>query len=203
MSERVIADSNARELVARLRRGDEAAYRELVLAHGGRMLLAARRILRNEDDARDAVQDAFLSAFKALGHFEGQSLLSTWLHRITVNAALMRLRSQRARHEGEIDELLPQFTEAGGHFVRRPVAWAESADAPLQREETRALVRGCIERLPDTYRVALLLRDIEGLELDELAAQLGTTVNAAKIRVHRARQALRTLLDPHFTGAPA
>jgi RNA polymerase sigma-70 factor, ECF subfamily len=186
-------------LLERLRGGDQAAYAALVREHGGRMLSACRRILGNDEDAQDALQDAFVSAFRAIRAFHGQSQLGTWLHRIAINAALMKRRSGARRREQEIEELLPSFTEHG-HHVRRPGPWDESADAPAVRAETRALVRGCIERLPESYRVALVLRDIEGLANDELAEQLGTTVNAAKIRVHRARQALRELLDPHFGG---
>jgi RNA polymerase sigma-70 factor (ECF subfamily) len=161
-------------LLERLRAGDEAAYALLVRDFGGRMLAATRRILGNEEDAQDAVQEAFLSAFKALERFHGEAQVSTWLHRIAINAALMKLRA--------------------------PQSWSEPADDPLVRAETRAVVRRSIDQLPDNYRNALLLRDIEGLDNEELAAQLGITVNAAKIRVHRARQALRTLLDPHFAS---
>jgi len=190
-------------LLARLRAGDDAAYAGVVREHGGRMLAAARRILGNDEDARDAVQDAFLSAFKGLENFHEQAQLSTWLHRIAINAALMKLRSQRRRHERDIDDLLPKFTDAGGHHLEEQRSWGEAVDDPLMREETRAFVRKSIDQLPENYRVALLLRDIEGLEHEEVADQLGITVNAAKIRVHRARQALRTLLDPHFTGVGA
>jgi RNA polymerase sigma-70 factor (ECF subfamily) len=186
-------------LLERLRAGDEAAYALLVRDFGGRMLAATRRILGNEEDAQDAVQEAFLSAFKALERFHGEAQVSTWLHRIAINAALMKLRSQRRREERDIDELLPRFTE-NGHHLRAPQSWSEPADDPLVRAETRAVVRRSIDQLPDNYRNALLLRDIEGLDNEELAAQLGITVNAAKIRVHRARQALRTLLDPHFAS---
>lgn len=187
------------QFLARLRGGDDAAFAVLVSEHGPRMLAVARRMLGNEEDARDALQDAFLSAFKAFESFQGQARLSTWLHRIAINAALMKRRSQRRRQEQDIDELLPEFTAAGGHHVRRPVAWGEAVDEPLLRAETRALVRRCIDQLPDSYRNALLLRDIEELDNEQVAQALGITLNAAKIRIHRARQALRTLLEPHFS----
>lgn len=188
-------------LLARLRAGEEAAFAELVAAHAARMLAAARRILRSDEDAQDAVQDAFLSAFKALERFQGDARLSTWLHRIAINAALMRLRSQKRRREQDVDELLPSFAEDGHHELA-PKRWSEAAEDPLVVAESRALVRAKIDELPDNYRVALVLRDIEGLDNEELAERLGVSVNAAKIRVHRARQALKTLLDPHF-GEPS
>src|SRR5688572_25308024 len=94
-------------LLARLRTGDDQAYEQMVHAFGGRMLAVALRILRNEEDARDAVQTAYLSAFRSLKGFEGGCRLSTWLHRIVVNAALMKLRSRRRRPEESIEPLLP------------------------------------------------------------------------------------------------
>ena len=182
-------------LLERLRAGDEAAYEELIRQFGGRMLAAARRILGSEEDAQDALQEAFLSAFRKIDTFAGQSKLGTWLHRIAINAALMRLRSRRRRREQEIDELLPKFTP-GGHFEETPSRWGEAADGPAIRHEIQDLVRSGIDRLPENYRIALYLRDIEELSNDELAEHLGVTVNAAKIRVHRARMALKEVLDP-------
>jgi RNA polymerase sigma-70 factor (ECF subfamily) len=161
------------------------------------MQATAQRLLRNEDDARDAVQDAFLSAFKALPGFAGDSLLSTWLHRITVNAALMKLRKKGRTPEQPIDDLLPQFDERG-HWATGDQPWEVPGEEAMTRRETRALVRACIDELPESYRTALMLRDIEDLDNDEVAAALGISANAAKIRVHRARQALRTLLARSF-----
>src|SRR6187402_14143 len=101
------------DLLKALRSGQEAAFDTLVRAHSGRMLAVCRRILRNEEEAKDAVQEAFLSAFRGLAKFEGGSLLGTWLHRIAVNASLMRLRSRKRRPEESIEELLPTFKDDG------------------------------------------------------------------------------------------
>src|SRR4051812_34723536 len=100
-------------LVAALRAGDEVAFEQVVRLNTPRMLAAARRILRNEEDARDAVQDAFISAFKALPRFEAEARFSTWLHRISINAALMKLRSRQRHSERPISELLPRFLSDG------------------------------------------------------------------------------------------
>ena len=99
----------AADLLGRLRSGDAAAFEELVRSMGPRLLAVTRRLLRNEDDARDAVQDAYLSAFRGLPAFDGNCQLLTWLHRIAVNAALMKLRRSRRRPEARIDDLLPEF----------------------------------------------------------------------------------------------
>lgn len=185
------------DLVARLRANDAAAFEELVRTQTLPLLRGARRFLRSEEDARDAVQETFIAAFKSISTFQATAQLSTWLHRILINACLMKLRSQRRKPEEDIEALLPRFKE-DGHQVEPSVAWTESADHLLERAETAELVRRAIDELPETYRVVLLLRDIEELSTEEAAEALGVTPNAIKIRLHRARQALRTLLDPHM-----
>ena len=189
-------------LLAQLRAGDEAAFEQVVRQYGGRLLAVARRIVGTEEDARDVVQDAFMNAFKNLDRFEGNAKLSTWLHRIAVNAALMKLRTRKRKPEQPIDSMLPGFNE-DGHFEERFQSWEEPVDKALEREENRELVRRQIDALPDSYRTVLVLRDIEGLDTEETANMLGLSVNATKIRLHRARQALRTMLAPHFGGARA
>jgi RNA polymerase sigma-70 factor (ECF subfamily) len=193
-------DAAERSFVERLRRGDEAAFEELVRSRGGALLAVARRFLRNEEDARDAVQEAFVQAFRGIRSFEEQAKLSTWLRRILVNACLMRLRTRRRKPEEPLDEdLLPAF-RADGHRIGVTPAW-EDAEERIEREETRRRVRAAIDRLPETARTVLLLRDIEERSTEEAAGLLGITENAVKIRLHRARQALRTLLDRELFGA--
>jgi RNA polymerase sigma-70 factor, ECF subfamily len=162
-----------------------------------RLLRVARRLLRSEEDARDAVQDAFVAAFRSIDAFEATSRLSTWLHRILVNACLMKLRAQRRRPEEDIELYLPRFL-SDGHQAEPAAEWAESAQTRLERSELCGLVRRSIDELPEIYRAVLILRDLEELTTDEVATMLGTTANAVKIRLHRARQALRSLLDPHL-----
>ena len=186
-----------RTLLAGLRAGNDEAYEQMVRAYGGRMLAVAQRILRNEEDARDAVQSAYLSAFRSIDRFEGGCQLSTWLHRIVVNAALMKLRSSRRRPEESLEPLLPTYQE-DGHHVEQFSQADLPADAILEREEYRAIVRACIAELPDRYRAILVMRDIEDVSNGEVASMLGVTPNAAKIRLHRARQALTTLLRKAF-----
>ena len=186
-------------LVERLRGGDPQAFEVLVREYGGRMLATARRFVGTDDEARDVLQEALLAAFRAINTFAGAARLSTWLHRIVVNAALMRIRSRRRRREESIDGLLPRFDE-DGHWVEPAATWDTSTDELLEREETRTMVRKAIDRLPPNYRSVLLLRDVEELDTDEAASLLGVTHNAVKIRLHRARQALRTLLERDFVG---
>ena len=187
------------ELVEALRRQEDDAYEYLVRTYSGRMLVVARRFLGQDQDAQDAVQDAFLSAFKAIPDFEGNSKLSTWLHRIVVNACLMKIRTRKRKPEKPVEDLLPNFV-ADGHRDRVEPSWAITYDTAVQSRETRDLVRHQIEQLPESYRTVLLLRDIEQLSTEETAARLNLSVSAVKTRLHRARQALKTLLDPHMNG---
>jgi RNA polymerase sigma-70 factor, ECF subfamily len=183
--------------VGKLRGGDEHAFETLVRMHTPTMLHAARRFLRSEEDARDTVQDAFVSAFKSIAGFKANSQVSTWLHRILINCCLMKLRMRRRRPEESIDDYLPRFQE-DGHQVESSVQWTNPVETMLQRSEMRDVVRLSIDRLPDTYREILLLRDLEEFTPEETAKALGITRNVVKVRLHRARQALRALLDPHM-----
>jgi RNA polymerase sigma-70 factor (ECF subfamily) len=169
------------ELVARLQAGDEDAYETLFRTHSGAMMAVARRFLGDTDDAADAVQDAFVSAFKAMGSFEGTSRLGTWLHRITVNACLMKLRGRRRGRLVPLDD------------SHAPVCRLE--DDWLSRAEVAERVRTCIDQLPPAYRAVIRLRDIEGVDTSEAAARLGTNEGVVKTRLHRARHALRALLE--------
>lgn len=195
-------DGEETALVALLRAGDPDAYERVLREYGGRLLQTARRLIGNEEDARDAFQDALLSAFKAVDSFHGGSSLYTWLYRITVNASLMRLRGRSRKRELPLDSLLPSFRE-DGHQSSPCRGWAESADLACEREETRSFIRAAIDSLPENHRTVLLLRDIEELSTAETAAVLGIAEAAVKTRLHRARQALRTLLDPLFAPRDA
>src|SRR6516165_2969319 len=126
-------------LLARMQAGDDGAFAICVRTYCSRLLLVARRILRNEEDANDAVQEAFLAVFKGIGQFKGQARLGTWLHRIVVNAALMRLRSLQRHPEKSIEDLLPHFTE-GEHQIDPPAPWKATSETVLQQQESRAIV---------------------------------------------------------------
>jgi RNA polymerase sigma-70 factor (ECF subfamily) len=185
------------ELLDALRAGRQEAFETLVRTHSGRMLSVCRRILRNDEEAKDAVQEAFISAFRAISSFEGTARLGTWLHRIAVNASLMRLRSKKRRPEESIEELLPAFKD-DGHARMEPRDWSPSALQKVETREIREFVRGSIDRLPEMYRTVLLLRDIEEMDTAETAEVLGVSEGVVKVRLHRARHALRRLLAERF-----
>ena len=168
--------ADERALLARLRAGENAAFEQLIRAYGGRLLAVARRFLPAEEDARDAVQEAFVSA---------------------VNAALMKLRTRRRKPEQSIEDLLPGFLE-DGHLERPASPWRKNALEGLERDELRVLMHEKIQALPESYRNVLLLRDIEELDTQETAELMGISQGAVKTRLHRARLALRELLEPHL-----
>jgi RNA polymerase sigma-70 factor (ECF subfamily) len=166
------------------------------------MLATARRFFRREQDAADALQDAYLAAFKAISTFQGNSQLGTWLHRIVVNVCLMRRRSQDRRPTVPIESMLPEFDTTGHH--RRTVSSYNGLPSDLLAiKELRQQVRDCIDRLPNPYRDVLILRDIEQLDTQATAAMLGAPPGVVKTRLHRARLALRTLLEPILKRAPS
>jgi RNA polymerase sigma-70 factor (ECF subfamily) len=191
----VVAQADEAAYAAELRAGVAAAFERLVRENGGRMLAVARRMLRSEADAQDAVQEAFLSAFKALPRFAGDSKPSTWLHRILVNVCLMRIRRATRRPERSIESLLPTFKD-DGHFTSRPTAWSGRDAAG---EEESAMIREAIAELPESYREVVVLRDIVGVDTAEAARHLGTSENNVKTRLHRARLALKAIVEERMS----
>ncbi len=187
------------ELVERLKAGDDAAYETLVRVHGPRMLSVARRYFPQEADAQDALQDAFLHVVKGIHTFEGQSKLSTWLHRVVANAALMRIRSRTRRPE---EPTAPPALQglADGRMSARP--WDLTPSAILSDKDLRDRVRSCVDRLPEGYRIVVCLKDIQGIDVDEVGRLLGLTRSTVRIRLHRGRQALREMLRDAFDKAP-
>lgn len=170
------------DLVVRLKAGDEAAYESLCRTHSEAMRAVARRYLGDTADAADAVQDAFVSAFRAMKAFAGTARLGTWLHRITVNACLMTLRRRNRQPAGPLSGSpnLPDRLPEGN----------------TDRDETCRRVRAAIDQLPEAYRVVVWLRDLDGLDTAQTAARLGTNEAVVKTRLHRARHALKALLEP-------
>jgi RNA polymerase sigma-70 factor, ECF subfamily len=179
--------------LAALSRGDDGAWAELVRTSGPRLLAVARRLVKDEAAAEDCVQEAFVQAYRNVSRFEGRSSFSTWLHRITVNAALALLRSRRRHPEDPIEPLEPVFDRSGYRLSVGPVT--RDPEELAGRSESREIVRGAIDLLPETYRTVLVLRDLEELSGEETAQILETTPGVVKVRLHRARSALKTLVE--------
>jgi len=184
---------------SKLRDGCRETTESFVREHAGWMLNVARRFFGNDPVAEDVVQDAFTQALKNIKQFEGRSALKTWLHRIVINQALMQLRTRKRRPEESLDHLLPEFDR---NACRIEEGWQQlvSAEDICAQNQLRQLVHAKIASLPESYRSILLLRDIEDFSTAEVADQLGLSEANVKVRLHRARSALKSLLEPILRG---
>lgn len=181
-----------------VRREDLFAYEKLIEDLAPSLYRVAYGITQDVMEAQDAVQDAMVSMISKLGDFQERSAISTWLYRITVNASLDRVRLRRRRGETiPIDEFLPKFTDEG-RYVEEIVDWSEAPLDRLLSKEARDRIRTAIESLPEDQRVVLVMKDVEGLALAEIATALDLSLPAVKSRLHRARLALRGVLASYF-----
>lgn len=190
------------KLIERLRQGDTEALEALMTRYSGRVYRLAFGITRNEADAEEIVQDVFLTLFRKIDTFEERSALGTWIYRVTANAALIKRRGKRVELEVLLEDYLPRFLEDGHREGDRAFLcadWSQKPDEAAQGVETRAILTQALERLPDTYRAVVLLRDLEGLSNEEAAEVLGETVASVKSRLHRARMTLREQLTRALT----
>ncbi len=165
--------------------------------YAGRVYGVALRVVGNEADAEDVTQEVLLQVVRKLDTFRGDAALTTWLHRVTVNAALALRRKQAACREcclgGDLGQFLADGTHAG---PVRP--WRAAPDEQALGRELRGLIEAAIAGLPPLYRAAYVLADVEGLANAEVAAALGLSLPAVKSRLHRARLLMRAALAPHF-----
>jgi RNA polymerase sigma-70 factor (ECF subfamily) len=170
------------DLVDRCRVGDEAAWRELVESTHREVYSLCLRILRDPDDAAEATQDAYLKAWRGLRGFRGDASFATWLYRVTANAAIskQRRRSRTRRHETRVE---------GDDAIHIPASTTTEQIAGARLE--LGAVEAALARLPDHYRSAVVLRDVYGLPIEEIARRLGVSETAAKVRVHRGRKRLK------------
>jgi len=190
-------------LVLAATQGDPAAFEALVRSHLAMLFRVIDRILGNEAESQDALQDALLTIHRELSGFQGASKFSTWAYRICVNQALMARRKRVRRREDAIEDLMPRFGDEGHHMnVDTTLDWSEEAEAlmKVEREELKVRVRAGLDRLSDDQRAVFVLRDLEGWNTDEIARHLGITRELVRQRVHRARLALRTLLPEFAPG---
>ena len=191
-------------LVLAAAQGDPEAFEALVRPHLGMLFRVIDRILGNEAESQDALQDALLTLHRELPGFQGASKFSTWAYRICVTQALMARRKRVRRREDAIEDLMPRFGDDGHHMnVDTLIDWSEDAEALMnvEQDELKAKVRQGLDRLSDDQRAVFVLRDLEGWNTEEISQHLGITRELVRQRVHRARLALRALL-PEFAPAP-
>jgi RNA polymerase sigma-70 factor, ECF subfamily len=182
-------------LVAKAREGDSAAFSELVNRYSRKIYRLAKHITQNAEDAEDVLQETFLKAFSHLDSFQGQSKFYTWIVRIAVNEALMKLRKRKSDRSVPLDEPL----DTGEDTVVREIAvWDENPEQKYSREELGQILDEAIQGLKPVFRTVFVLRDIEELSTEETAEALGISVPAVKSRLLRARLQLREKLTRSF-----
>src|SRR5260221_951818 len=186
------------ELIARARAADFAAFEELLGRYEDKVFRLAYRILRNETDAKEILQETFVSIWRKLDTFKGDSQFGSWVYRIATNAALMRLRAHRRHPEVSTEELPIGYLDNYGTPMPAGENWAKRPDDELQSAELRSHIQAAVDALPDIYRTVFVIRDVEGLSTEETADVLGISVPTVKTRLHRARIALRDAIGGCF-----
>jgi RNA polymerase sigma-70 factor (ECF subfamily) len=182
-------------LVAQAREGDTIAFGELVRRYEGKIFRLAQHITQNREDAEDVLQETFLKAYEHLDQFQGNSKFYTWIVRIAVNQALMKLRRRKADRSVSLDETIDTGEDT---IVREIAAWGEDPEQRFSREELGELLDSAVQGLEPPYRSVFVLRDIEDLSTEETADALGLSVPAVKSRLLRARLQLREKLTRQF-----
>ncbi len=189
------APSDEGTLVAQAQAGDTQAFAELVKRYERKIYRLAKNITQNDEDAEDVLQDAFLKAYEHLGGFQGQSKFYTWIVRIAVNEALMKLRKRRGDRFVSLDEPI----DTGEEEVKREIAvWEGNPEQQYSQEELQRILNEAVEDLKPDFRTVFTLRDIEELSTEETAEALGISIPAVKSRLLRARLALREKLTRQF-----
>jgi len=182
-------------LVAQSREGDTRAFSELVRRYEGKIFRLAQHITQNREDAEDVLQETFLRAYEHLDQFQGQSKFYTWIVRIAVNQALMKLRRRKTDRSVSLDEQI----DTGEDTVTREIAtWDEDPEQRFSREEMGGLLDSAVKSLAEPYRLVFQLRDIDELSTEETAEALGLSIPAVKSRLLRARLQLREKLTRAF-----
>ncbi|MGH9371111.1 MAG: RNA polymerase sigma factor [Vicinamibacterales bacterium] len=192
-----------RELIGRMQAGDASAVAELSSAYGARIHQLAFRYMKNWEDAEEVTQDVLMKVFRKIDAFRGDAALSSWIYRITFNTAMSRLRtgkSSRAVEQHQRQEVAPN--ELAGMPPQDPADWSSLADDHVMRREMRERLITALTRLPEVYRIPVLLRDIQGMSTEEASQVLRVKPQTLKSRLHRGRLILRQAMA-EFAGGVA
>lgn len=198
MSTSNLKDAGDEELVERAQEGEYAAFEEIVRRYQDKAYRLAFSLMKDESDAQDVVQEAFLNMYRKLDTFEGRSKFGSWMYRVVTNAALMRLRAQKRRGEVSLEEDDTEFRE-DDYYVATVPEWRVRADEAAENRELRDKIIEAVDELPPKYQTVFLLKEVEGLSLKEIAEVLELSVGGVKSRLHRARLHLRATLESYLT----
>ncbi|MDA1095007.1 MAG: sigma-70 family RNA polymerase sigma factor [Acidobacteria bacterium] len=188
------------QLVQRLKVGEPAAMPDLEANYGGRVFQLALRYMKNREDAEEVTQDVLLRVFQKIGAFRGDAALSSWIYRITFNTAMSRLRSLKFRRPAEVSQDALEWSDGDSLGTREVADWSDLADDQLLRSEMRSRLVSALSQLPEIYRAAVLLRDVQGLSTEEASAIMGVKTQTLKSRLHRGRLMLREQLADFAAG---
>ncbi|MFP4599129.1 MAG: RNA polymerase sigma factor [Persicimonas sp.] len=198
MPAETLENASDEELVERAQDGEYDAYEEIVRRYQDKAFRLAFSLMKNESDAHDVVQEAFLNMYRKLATFKGQSKFGSWMYRVVTNAALMRLRKQKRRSEVPVEDEEADLRE-DDYYVTSVPEWRVRADEAVENRELRQKIIDAVDELPPKYQTVFLLKEVEGLQLKEIAEVLDLSVGGVKSRLHRARLHLRATLEPYLT----
>jgi len=190
-------------LISRLRSGDASAVDDLASAYGPKIYQLAFRYMKNREDAEEVAQDVLLKVHRKIEAFRGDSALSSWIYRITFNAAMSRLRNSKFSRPAEVSAEDLVSSTSDGERARTPLEaadWSSLADEEFMRAQLRERLDEALKQLPPSYRVPVVLRDIEGLSTEEASVALRVKTQTLKSRLHRGRLILRERLADFATG---
>jgi RNA polymerase sigma-70 factor (ECF subfamily) len=178
-------------LIEGLKAGDQDAFEAIFNLYSAKLYNVAYRILGDVADTHEVIQDVFWAVYRKAKSFRGNSQFSTWLYRLTVNAALGRIRRSKKNKEVEYEEFLPRFQQNGHHLVRPVIDWSDTLDETYAKQQVQGFLKDALDQLKPIDKSVVVLSDLEGISDKEIAAALGITVSAVKTRLHRARLFLR------------
>ena len=190
-------------VIERLKSGDQGALETIFNLYSVKLYNIALRILGEPADTEEIIQDVFWTVYRKAKSFQGNSQFSTWLYRLTVNAALGKIRRRKNNKEVDYEEYLPKFQTDGHHSVRPVVDWSDNLDEQYSKHELQEVLGKALNELKPLDKSVVVLSDLEGLSDKEIAVSLGLSVSAVKTRLHRARLFLRGKLAVHLGYSPA
>lgn len=192
MKEKRVTDM---DLIGQFTKGSIEAFEELMQRYESKVFQLAMRFTRNQEDAEEVLQDVFTTIYKKVAGFEGKSAFSSWLYRIVVNAAFMKLRKRKQSQTVSIEDLTPAIRQ---YCLERDSNYGERSDAMAATREVREALQGAINRLPEQYRAVFVLRDVDGMSNEEVGEILDLSIPAVKSRLHRSRLMLRRKLQRYY-----
>ncbi|MBI4380098.1 MAG: RNA polymerase sigma factor [candidate division NC10 bacterium] len=192
-----------RVLIQQVKAGDYGAFEAIFRQHVTKVYRQAFKLIGNEAETEEVVQEVFLAVHQKVKTFRGESVFSTWLYRLTTNVALSRLRKRKRTKEVLLDDYLPRFQEDGHHEVRPVFNWENELDLRLEKQELHRLIREALEELPPLDKAVIVLSDLQGIPNREIGETLGVSIPAVKARLHRARLFLRGKLAVSLGYSPS